>query len=201
MAVIDYKAINMNALKAKCKALNESGLLPEPIEIRVGLKKQDLADAFVAGIEQCNDIGKLDDVPEDVYTYYTGIVKPGGEDTPGTTAAPAETPAATPGGGRGKAAPAAKKPAAKKPAAKKPAAKKPAAPKAPAEPRVTRATVFAGIISDGTARTKKQLVDEMQAQYQGSEKEAAFWVNGYCSVLLALGKLTKEADGTLVYAG
>lgn len=195
MAVIDYKAANMNTLKKHCKALNESGLLPEPIEIRVGQKKQDLADAFVGGIEQCNDIGKLDDVPEEVYTYYTTIVKP--EEAPATEP-PAEAPAATPATGRGskKAAPA-KKAAAKKAPAKKAAAKK----KEAAAPRVTRASVFAGIVQDGKARTKKELVEVMNKTYDGSDKDTPFWINVYTGLLLALGKMEKAEDGTLIYAG
>lgn len=212
MAVIDYKAVNMNALKTQCKVLNESGLLPEPIEIRVGMKKQELADAFVKGIEQCNDIGKLDDVPEAVYTYYTGIVKPEEPATAAAAAAPATegeaaAPATPPAGkGRGgkKAAPAAK------PAAKAPAKKAPAKKAAPATPppaaqeaadRLTRATAYAQIVSDGKGRTPKQIVEDMLKVYGSNEKQAVYWCNVYNGILLALGKMTKAEDGALTYTG
>jgi hypothetical protein len=97
MAVIDLKAINMTDLRNFCTAFNATGLLPSPIEVRVGVRKEDMANAFVKGIETCNDIGKLDDLPDDVYTYYTTIVKPGTpQEGQNQQAAPAAQPAAQP---------------------------------------------------------------------------------------------------------
>jgi len=79
------------------------------------------------------------------------------------------------------------------------AAKVKADKKAKAAPRITRAACFAGIVTDGKVRTKKQMIEAMQKQYPGSKDDGPFWVNVYCSVLLALGLMDKKDDGTMPY--
>jgi len=209
MPSIDYKKANMNTLKKMSKLMNETGLLPENIDMRVGVTKQTLADAFVKGIETCNDIKRLDDVPEQVYEYYTSIVvataPEGGENT-GTTDGndtPAGAGKAT-GRGAAKAPTAAEKKAAAAQTKKDNAAKKKAAAtaeKAAKVPRITRAACMAGIVNDGTARTKKEMVEEMQKQYPGSSNDAPFWINAYCSLLIALGTMVDAGDGKFNYTG
>ena len=68
-----------------------------------------------------------------------------------------------------------------------------------AAPRITRAACFAGIVTDGKVRTKKAMIEEMQKQYPGSKDDGPFWVNVYCSVLLALGLMVKQDDGNMPY--
>lgn len=197
MAIIDEKAVNMNELKKQVKALNDSGLLPEKIAIKG--KKMELATAFVAGLEQCNELGRLDEVPEPVFDYYNIIVPPPADDaaaTEETAPAAEQAPAAAPAPATGRttrgAAPAAKAPAAKAAAKPKAAAKAPAAAK-----KATRADVFAELVTHKTPYTKEQLVEKMVAKYGGSEAEAAFQIGQMTRTVLALaakGVLTAEIN-------
>jgi hypothetical protein len=75
--IIDYKNIKVKELQAICRALNETELLAEPIEVKpVGQKKQVLATAFVEAIHECNDMGELNNVPDEIYDYYLAIAVP-----------------------------------------------------------------------------------------------------------------------------
>lgn len=64
--------------------------------------------------------------------------------------------------------------------------------------KMTRAQLFVEIVSDGEPRTKKELVNEMIERYEGSTKEAPFWVNVYVGVAIAFGRMEKLANGTFV---
>lgn len=164
-AKIDEKKVNMNVLKTNVKALNESGLLPEPIAIKG--KKMELAAAFIGGMEKANEIGKLDEIPEEVFTYYQEIVPP--KDDAGANAG-AGAAAATKATGRGKAA-------------TKPASVPAAAPK---EKKATRADIFAELVTHKTPYTKEQLVEKMVAKFGGSEPEATFQIGQMVRTTLAL---------------
>jgi hypothetical protein len=161
MAIIDEKKVNMNTLKTNVKALNESGLVETAIPVKG--KKLELAAAFVKGIEAINDIGKLDEIPADVFTYYQEIVPPK-KDAEATGAADAS---AT-GTGRGN----------------KKATKPPAA--APKEKKATRADIFAELVTHKTPYTKEQLVEKMVAKFGGSEPEAAFQIGQMVRTTLSL---------------
>lgn len=190
MAEINMDAVKGPELKVHIKTLNESGLLPEEIVVRPGRKNVDLAAEFVAGIEATNDIGKLDDVPEEVFTYYTSIVVPGKKK---------ETPPAEPkttGRGRGKAA---TPPADDK---KKATGKKATAPPAPAAKKQTRADVFAAIVKGSKGNLDKAAIEEaMENQYEGSTKETSFWVSCYLRLCLSLGVMVKNDDKTYSWTG
>jgi len=243
--IIDYKNIKVKELQAICRALNETELLAEPIEVKpVGQKKQVLATAFVEAIHECNDMGELNDVPDEIYDYYLAIAVPeegdvveeveGGveeeaevedgaeveedvEEAPplpkrgrGRKAAPQkEAPRQAPARGRkGKGRPrgdAEQPPEATKKRAVGRARVAPQQTEAPkARPQVvnpqkmTRAQLFVEIVSDGHPRTKKELVKEMVERYEGSTKEAPFWVNVYVGVAIAFGRMEKLANGTFV---
>jgi len=201
MAEINMDAVKGPELKTHIATLNACGLLPEPIVVKPGRKNVDLAAEFVAGIEATNDIGKLDDVPEAVFNYYTNIVVP----TTKAAAAPAPAaaaPAAAPAGrGRGKAKPAVTKEAAAA-AVKTVKAQKAAAPAAaPAEKKMTRADVFASIVKNGDPLSKADMEDGMNSLYDGSSKDTSFWVSCYIRLCLALGVMTKNEDKTFTYTG
>lgn len=65
----------------------------------------------------------------------------------------------------------------------------------------TRAVVYADIVRRAGPLTRQGLIREMNRRYGGSEAEAAYWVGGYCSLLIALGKMRKYKDGTFLYEG
>jgi hypothetical protein len=183
------KTIDKRRNASHIKTLNESGLLPENIVVKPGRKNVDLASEFVAGIEATNEIGKLDDVPEAVFDYYTSIV------VPAKKAATPATPA-TKGRGRGKATTPAT-PA--KPADKKKAA---TPPPPPAEKKQTRSDVFAAIVVGAkNTLTKAAIEERMENDYDGSTKETAFWVSSYLRLCLSLGVMVKNEDKTYSWAG
>lgn len=85
---IDLSLVKMAEVKAAIKGLNESGLLDAKIKM-VG-KAADLVQKFVDGLAECDKKGKLDEVPEDVFSYYGRIVPPKSEASTDTaTKAPA----------------------------------------------------------------------------------------------------------------
>jgi hypothetical protein len=192
MAEINMKAVKGPELKVHIKTLNECGLLPEAIVVKPGRKNVDLASEFVAGIEATNDIGKLDAVPEEVFTYYTSIVVPG-DDKKEAPAAPATKPA-TAGRGRGAAK-------AATPAAAKKTDTPPTPPAPPAEKKQTRADVFATIVKTGKPMTKAAIEEAMENDYNGSTKETGFWVSCYIRLSLSLGVMVKNEDKTYTYSG
>jgi hypothetical protein len=211
MAAIDTSKVKMPELKTHVAALNATGFLDAPISIRVGVKKDDLAAAFVKGIEECHSKKKLDDVPDAIYQYYCTIVPPSGAgaanedagaagDEGGTQTAPAAPK------GRGKKAQAPTAPP-KERAPKAPKApKQPKAPKPPKEPRVTRSKVFADLLV-GTKRklaTKEELADALNQQYSGrakGEAEAKFWTTAFLRFAGDLGLLEAREDGKIKYIG
>lgn len=201
MAQINMDAVKGPELKNHIKVLNESGLLEEGIVIRPGRKNVDLANEFIAGIERCNDIGKLDDVPEAVFTYYTTIVVP--ESKAGTTAQTGATPPPQPppapvGRGRG-AAPPTPPPVTTAGPETTTAAPPPPPPPPPPVKRITRADVFAEIVKDGSPLTKADMEERMKTMYSGSGKDTGFWVNAYVRLCLSLGVMVKNEDKTFTY--
>lgn len=71
-------------------------------------------------------------------------------------------------------------------------------PKAKAEkkaPKASRADVFAGIIKAGPIN-QADLVAKMEEIYGGSSAEAAFQTNTFTRLLLAMGLMKKNEDGT-----
>jgi type I site-specific restriction-modification system R (restriction) subunit len=77
MAWIDMELVKGPELRSIIEALNGSGLVPEPIDLKKGRRIANLAGDFVKAIEAVNTMGKLDDVPEAVFNYYVAIVKEG----------------------------------------------------------------------------------------------------------------------------
>jgi len=56
-------------------------------------------------------------------------------------------------------------------------------------------------VKGGKALSKQEIVDKMQKVYGGSEKEAPFWTNGYCTLLMAMGLMAKDDAGKFTYTG
>jgi len=77
MAYIDMELVKGPELRSIIEALNGSGLLAEPIDLKKGRRVANLASDFVKAIEACNAGGQLDNVPEAVFNYYVHVVKEG----------------------------------------------------------------------------------------------------------------------------
>lgn len=75
---IDMSKVTLKELKGVVESLNESDLLDA--KIKVGKRTVgSLALSFCDAIEELDDAGKLDDIPEDAFEYYGKIV-PGDEE-------------------------------------------------------------------------------------------------------------------------
>ena len=64
---------NFKDLKSNATKLNKSGLLDEKIKV-VGISADDLETAFIEKIEEIDDAGELDSVPNAVYKFYETLV-------------------------------------------------------------------------------------------------------------------------------
>jgi len=73
---VAYENIVHGEIRKMIKELNRSGLLKKRIMLIPKMTKNQLATAFIQGIQQCYDDGNLDYVSDEIYDYYLSIVRP-----------------------------------------------------------------------------------------------------------------------------
>lgn len=176
---IDLAKVKMAELKAAIKELNASKLLTQKIKM-VG-KAAELAQVFVDGLAECDKAGKLDEVPDSVFSYYNTIVPPKGAAAANTADA---TPDTTP-------APSTRSMGDSQPT-------RPTSGRGASKPRATRASVFANIVKRGKF-TKEQLAEKLDKEFRLNTKENTWWVGNYLNLLIELGAATMDEKGRVTY--
>jgi len=198
MANFNTEATNAKQLKTNTAALN-AFMAEHGMATKIGpkLPKEKMGEAFMAAMEEIHAAGKLDDVPEGIYKFYTGVAIPEGGDRGEKTQQGGdvaengghdeadETTAAANTGGQTETADTA-------PATKP---KKPAKPKAPTHP-----DIFVGVMrqNPGPVALGALVEAHMAARPGTTEENAKFWVQVYVAFLVAMGMATVE-NGTVTF--
>jgi hypothetical protein len=174
MAEILLDKFTAKDIKKHITALNAMKNLPA--KAPTGGGKAKLAQGFVDAIVGCNDAGVLDSVPEDVFKFYEGIVKPDGKES--GTGGQSDTEDAKDTGTK-------------------------TGTDKPKPPKRTRGTVFAELLPTLEPGKRDEWAAQYQAAYdpESSAPEAQFRVGIYADLLLAMGLVTEDSKRVLTYVG